>query len=67
MKKMFVILWAVMLIGASATPVFAVTPALNIKVPQISEIKFNIKLDEKLEKAVAEAVKNLDFFKLFGI
>ena len=40
-------------------------PKVSIKVPQISNIKFNIKLDEKLEKAVAnaaaEAVKRIDF------
>lgn len=43
----------------------ASTPKLTIKVPQVSGIKFNIKLDEKLEKAVAnaaaEAVKKIDF------
>lgn len=42
-------------------PAFAATPKMNVKVPQISSIKFNIKLDEKLEKAVANAVKNIDF------
>ena len=47
-------------------PAFAATPTLKISnVPQISSIKFNVNLDEKLEKAVAnaaaEAVKRIDF------
>lgn len=41
------------------------SPKLNIKVPQISGIKFTVKLDDKLEKAVAnaaaEAAKKIDF------
>ena len=65
MRKIIAILLAVMLVASMVIPAFAATPKLNITVPQISSIKFNIKLDEKLEKAVAnaaaEAVKKIDF------
>ena len=66
MRKFIAILLAVMLMASMAIPAFAVTPALKIpKVPQISSIKFSIKLDEKLANAVknagAEAVKKIDF------
>ena len=65
MRKFIAILLAVMLVASMTVNAHAATPKLNIKVPQISSIKFNIKLDEKLEKAVAnaaaEAVKKIDF------
>ena len=65
MRKIFAFVMAVMLVASMAVPAFAYTPKVSIKVPQISSIKFNIKLDEKLEKAVAnaaaEAVKKIDF------
>ena len=65
MRKFIAILLAVMLVASMVVPAYAATPKLNIKVPQISSIKFNVKLDEKLANAVknagAEAVKKIDF------
>lgn len=66
MRKIIAIVLAVILVLSMAIPAYAATPALKIpNVPQISSIKFNVNLDEKLEKAVAnaaaEAVKNIDF------
>lgn len=65
MRKIIAIALAVMLVASMVVPAFAATPKLNIKVPQISSIKFDVKLDEKMEKAVAnaaaEAVKKIDF------
>lgn len=65
MRKILAILLAIILVASMVVPAFAATPTLNIKVPQISSIKFTVKLDENLEKAVAnavsEAVKKIDF------
>ena len=66
MRKIIAIALAVMLVASMVIPAYAATPALKTpNVPQISSIKFNVKLDEKLEKAVAnaaaEAVKKIDF------
>ena len=65
MRKIFAIILATMMVVSMAVTAYAATPTLNIKVPQISKIQFNIKLDEKLEKAVenagVEAAKKIDF------
>ena len=65
MRKIFAIILAIMLVTSMAVTAYAATPTLNIKVPQISKIQFNIKLDETTNKAVdnaiAEAVKKIDF------
>lgn len=68
MKKIICILFAVMLIASMAVPAYAVTPALNIPdVPQISNIKIEVKLNEKVyENAVQKwfAEHPLDFSKI---
>lgn len=69
MKKIIAILLALLLILSMAIPVAAVTPKLDIpKVPQISKIKFEVKLPETTEKAIenhaAEWVKKIDFSKI---
>ena len=66
MRKIIAIVLAVMLVASMVIPAYAATPALKIpNVPQISSIKFTVKLDDKLEKAVAfataEAAKRIDF------
>ena len=48
----------------SKVPALAFTPKLNIKVPQISSIKFNTKLEDAVANAAAEAVKKIDFSKI---
>lgn len=59
MRKIFALIMAVMLIVAMAVPASACTPKLKIpKVPQISSIKLEPKLDENLEKAVDNQVEN---------
>lgn len=69
MRKIIAILLAVMLVVAMAVPASACTPKLKIpKVPQISGIKFEVKLDENLEKAVDNHankwVGKIDFSKI---
>lgn len=59
MRKIFALILAVMLVMSMAISASAYTPKINIpKVPQISNIKFEIKLDENLEKAVENQVDN---------
>lgn len=69
MRKIIAILLAVMLVVSMAVPAFACTPKLKIpKVPQISGIKLEPKLDENLEKAVDNYVdkwvSKIDFTKI---
>jgi hypothetical protein len=46
MKKIICIILAVMLIASMTVPVYAATPKLEIPdVPQISKIKFDIKIE----------------------
>lgn len=59
MRKILALILAVMLIVSMAAPALACTPKLSIpKVPQISNIKLEPKLDETLEKAVDNQVEN---------
>ena len=69
MKKILAILLAVLLIAGMAIPAFAVTPQMNVPdMPEVSKVKFDIKLDKNLDKAiesyVAEWVKKIDSFKI---
>lgn len=69
MKKILAILLAVLLIAGMAIPAFAVTPRMNVPdMPEVSKVKFDIKLDKNLDKAiesyVAEMVKKIDFSKI---
>ena len=65
MRKIFAIILATMMVVSMAVTAHAATPTLKIKVPQISKIQFNIKLDETTENgvdnAITEAVKKIDF------
>lgn len=46
MKKILAIILAILLIASMAVPAYAVTPSFKIPdVPQISKIKFNIKIE----------------------
>ena len=59
MRKIFALILAVMLIASMAVNASACTPKLSIpKVPQISSIKLEPKLDEDLETAVDNQVEN---------
>lgn len=69
MKKIIILTLVMMLIVSMAIPAYAVTPKLDIpNVPQISNIKLDVKLDTNMEKAledhVAEWVKKIDFSKI---
>lgn len=69
MRKIIAILLAIMLIASMAIPAYAVTPKLDIPdVPQISNIKLDVKLDADMEKAlgdyIAEWIKKIDFSKI---
>lgn len=76
MRRIFALILAVMVIMSMAVPAFACTPRLKVpKVPQISSIKLEPKLDENLEKAVDNQAENhvskwvskIDFSKIkFG-
>lgn len=71
MKKIIAILLTLVLVLSIPVTAHAVTPKLDIpKVPQISKIKFEVKLTETTEKAIenraAEWVKKIDFSKFFG-
>jgi len=56
MKKIIAILLALLMIMSLATPVFAATPPMQVpNMPEISKIKFEIKLPEHVyENAVQE-------------
>ena len=59
MRKIFALILAVMLVMSMAVSASACTPKLKIpKVPQISSIKLEPKLDENLENAVDDQVEN---------
>ena len=69
MRKFIAILLAVMLVAPMTVTAHAVTPKLNIPdVPQISNIKLDIKLDESMEKAIenyaTKWVEKIDFSKI---
>jgi len=69
MKKIIAILLALLLILSMAIPVAAVTPTLQVPdVPQISDIKIEVKLDEQVyenavQKWFAEHPIKFDFIK----
>lgn len=69
MKKIIAILLALLLILSMAIPVAAVTPTLQVPdVPQISDIKIEVKVDEQVyENAVQKWFKEhpikFDFIK----
>ena len=69
MRKIFALILAVMIVMSMTVSASACTPKLKIpKVPQISGIKFEVKLDENLEKAVGNHankwVGKIDFSKI---
>lgn len=70
MKKIVCMLVAVLVVVSMTVPVYAVTPTLNIPdVPQISNIKIEVKLDEKIyenavQKWFAEHPLNIDFSQI---
>ena len=69
MKKIIMLILAIMLVVSMTITAHATTPKLNIpNVPQISKIKIEVKLDENMEKAVennvAEWIKKIDFSKI---
>jgi len=45
MRKIIAFILAVMLIVSMAIPAYAVTPSYKLDVPQISKIKFDIKIE----------------------
>lgn len=73
MRKLFALILAAMLAATLAVNAAACTPRLQIpKVPQISSIRLEPKLNENLEEAVGNQVENhvskwickIDFSKL---
>ena len=59
MRKMFALILAALLAASLAVNAAACTPRLKIpKVPQISNIRLEPKLDEDLEEAVDNEVEN---------
>lgn len=58
-RKLLVIIAVVLLVVAMALTVYAVTPTLNIPdVPNISNIKFDINLDETLNNGISNYISN---------
>lgn len=77
MKKIIMLIAAIMLVASMTITAYAVTPTLNIHdMPEISNIKITVNLDKNLENAVENHVNNwfkdhpIDFskfkFKGFG-
>lgn len=69
MRKIFAMILAVMLVASMAVTAHAATPKLKVPdMPEISNIKIEVKLDETTEKAIenhaAEWVKKMDFSKI---
>lgn len=70
MKKIITIVLALMLIASMAVPAYAVTPTFQIPdMPEISKIKIEVKLDDKVaENAVKAWLKEhpikIDFSKI---
>lgn len=73
MRKILAVILAVVVIMSMSVTAYAYTPKLTVpKIPQISNIKFEVKLDKSTASAVEDQasshveswMKNIDFSKI---